>query len=153
MRCCLCVMDVLFMSSRALKSTVNKWLNTGNQSQREWLCRIRASRCSVHYCGLYKGLINQLIAPHRMVSPSSLQTVDARKSFLKRKWRGYTSASQCSIWLGGFHKTLNLGNRPVALYLQCTVWSHVTKKCANGNHKVHWLLCLMCHFHFLRCKK
>lgn len=70
MRHYLSVMDVLFMTSHALKSTINKWLNTGNKSQREWLCCIKASWCSLHYCEVYKSLINQIIEPRSMISPS-----------------------------------------------------------------------------------
>lgn len=156
MRCYLSVIDVLFMTSHALKSAINKWLNTGNKSQRETDGRdCVASRCPLHCRGVHKGLINHIITPHRIISPSLLQTVKARERFLKKMTWRYLSfrLRQCCIWLGGFHKTLNLGNRLAVSYLHGTVWSWVTQKCANTNHKVHWLLRLMCHFHSLRCKK
>lgn len=120
MRCYLSVIDVLFMTSHALKSAINKWLNTGNKSQRETDGRdcvaSRHLKCPLHNCRVYKGLINHLITPHRIISPSSLHTVKARERFLKKTMRWYLSfhLEQCCIWLGGFHKTLNLGNRLVA---------------------------------------
>lgn len=151
MRCYLSIIDVLFMTSHALKSTINKHRKQKPKGDRRpWLWCI-----TLHYCGVYKGLINHIITPHRIISPSLFQTVKARESFLRKMIRLYLifHLKQCCIWLGGFHKTLNLGNRLVAWYLHSTVWSCVTQKCANTNHKVHWLLCLMCHFHFLRCEK
>lgn len=137
----------------------HKQVTEGNKSQRETegsgCVASRHLQCPLHYCRVYKGLINHIIAPHRIISPWLSQTVNARERFLKKISRLYLSfyLKQCCIWLGGFHKTLNLGNWLVASYLHCTAWSCVTQKCANTNHKVHWLLCLICHFHFLRRKK
>lgn len=158
MRCYLSVIDVLFMSSHALKLAINKGLKETKAKGRQTAVTVLhqgISRCPPHYCGVYKGLINHIITPHRIISPTLLQTVKVRVRFWKKMVKLYVSfhLKQCCIWLGGFHKTLNLGNRLVASYLHCTVWSCMTQRCANTNHKVHWLLCLMGHFHFLRCKK
>lgn len=117
-------------------------------------------RCPLHYCGVHKGLINHIITPVELYYPYYHRQLKLEKGFGEKTTRPYLSfhLEQCCIWRFFFlsfffNKTLNLGNRPVASYLRCTVWPCGTKKCANTNDKVHWLLCSMCHFHFLRCKK
>lgn len=45
----------------------------------------QGSRCPLHYCGVYKGLINHIITPHRIIPPSLLQTVKAGRKVFEEK--------------------------------------------------------------------
>lgn len=104
----------------------------GNKSQRETDGRdcvaSRHLECPLHYRRVYKGLINHIITPHRIISPSLLQTVKAREKISEEKRRDYIpQLSPQTMWYltrEVFHKTLNLGNRLVA-FISALRFGHV----------------------------
>lgn len=87
------------MSSYVLKLAINKEsedkeANGGRLNDRK--------RCPPHHSGAYKGLINHIITPHRIMSPSLLRTVKFSSQTML-----YLTLFSSFLFL---YKTSNLGN-------------------------------------------